>query len=180
MHNINPETRVSRPLNIAVLTVSDTRTLENDTSGHVLVELAQEAGHHCTAHQIVKDDIYQIRATVSGWIADPNIHAIISTGGTGFAGRDSTPEAMSVLFDKTIEGFGELFRATSFTEIGTSTIQSRALAGLANHTVIFCLPGSTGACRMGWQIIQPQLDASHRPCNFVAHLLPVQACDSRG
>ncbi len=173
-------TRAFTPLNIAVLTVSDTRTLENDTSGQSLVNLAAKAGHQCMAHQIVKDDIYQIRATVSGWIADPDIHAIISTGGTGFAGRDSTPEAISVLFDKTIEGFGELFRATSYEEIGTSTIQSRALAGLANHTVIFCLPGSTGACRTGWRIIEPQLDATHRPCNFVAHLLPTTKCESRG
>jgi molybdopterin adenylyltransferase len=168
------------PLHIAILTISDTRNDDTDSSGNTLVDLVLNAGHHCATKVIVPDDIYQIRAVSSQWIADPDIDVIITTGGTGFAGRDSTPEAMQVLFDKTIEGFGELFRQQSFAEIGTSTIQSRCLAGLANHTVIFCLPGSTGACRTGWSLIAPQLDATHRPCNFVAHLRPVDQCTSRG
>ncbi|MFT3929895.1 MAG: molybdenum cofactor biosynthesis protein B [Spongiibacteraceae bacterium] len=158
-------------LNIAVLTVSDTRTEQTDTSGDFLVAAAKEAGHSIAAKQIVIDDIYRIRAIMSQWIADLNIHAVITTGGTGFSGRDSTPEAVSVLFDKTIDGFGELFRAISYDEIGTSTIQSRAFAGLANNTVIFCLPGSTSACRTGWEkIIRSQLDSTYRPCNFVGVL----------
>ena len=158
-------------LTVAILTVSDTRTEQNDTSGDYLAAAAQEAGHRVRARQIVIDDIYRIRAVLSQWIADPEIQAIVITGGTGFSGRDSTPEAVSVLFDKTIDGFGELFRAISFDEIGTSTIQSRALAGLANNTVIFCLPGSTSACRTGWEkIIRSQLDSSYRPCNFVGVL----------
>ncbi len=164
-------TDVAQPLNIAILTVSDTRSEHNDTSGDYLVSAAKEAGHHIAVKQIVIDDIYRIRAIVSQWIADPAIHVVITTGGTGFSGRDSTPEALSVLFDKSIEGFGELFRAISFDEIGTSTIQSRALAGLANNTVIFCLPGSTSACRTGWEkIIRSQLDSTFRPCNFVGVL----------
>lgn len=158
-------------LNIAVLTISDTRSLENDTSGAYLVEALSESGHHLAARSLVKDDIYQQRAIVSAWIADTNIHAILVTGGTGFTHRDSTPEALSVLFDKTVDGFGELFRQLSFNEIGTSTIQSRAIAGFANRTAIFCLPGSTGACRTAWQgIIQSQLNSEFRPCNFVKHL----------
>lgn len=168
------------PLNIAILTISDTRTDATDTSGLALVDLAETAGHKCIEKIIVQDDIYQIRAVASQWIANASIDAVICTGGTGFAGRDSTPEAMEVLFDKTIEGFGELFRQQSYLEIGTSTMQSRCLAGLANRTVIFCLPGSTGACRTGWSLIAPQLDATHKPCNFVAHLRPITACDSRG
>jgi len=160
------------PLNIAVLTVSDTRSLENDTSGQTLVDRLESAGHKLGARKIVIDDIYQMRAVVSKWIADPSIHIIISTGGTGFAGRDSTPEAMQPLFDKTIEGFGEFFRQVSADQIGTSTIQSRALGGLANGTVIFCLPGSTGACRTGWDdVIVEQLDSRHRPCNFVTMIM---------
>ncbi|WP_100656962.1 molybdenum cofactor biosynthesis protein B [Alteromonas flava] len=159
------------PVNLTVLTVSDTRDEETDTSGGYLQTAAQQAGHKCVDKRIVKDDIYAIRAVLSQWIADPNIHAVLVNGGTGFSGRDSTPEAVKVLFDKEVEGFGELFRAISYHEIGTSTIQSRALAGFANHTVIFCLPGSTGACKTGWeQIIQAQLDSTHRPCNFVTHL----------
>ncbi|MBY4676836.1 molybdenum cofactor biosynthesis protein B [Marinobacterium arenosum] len=156
------------PLNIAVLTVSDTRTEANDTSGDALVERLQQAGHRLATRTIVKDDVYQMRAVVSAWIADPQVQVIISTGGTGFYQRDSTPEAMAPLFDKQIEGFGELFRQISYREIGSSTIQSRALGGLANGTLIFCLPGSTGACRTGWdKILAEQLDARHRPCNFV-------------
>jgi len=160
------------PLNIAVLTVSDTRTPETDTSGQALVDRLTSSGHRLGARDIVIDDVYQMRAVVSQWIADPNIHAIISTGGTGFSGRDSTPEAMAPLFDKHIEGFGEFFRQVSADQIGTSTIQSRALGGLANGTVIFCLPGSTGACRTGWDaVIAEQLDNRHRPCNFVSLVL---------
>ncbi|MEE4243905.1 MAG: molybdenum cofactor biosynthesis protein B [Kangiellaceae bacterium] len=161
------------PLNIAVLTVSDTRNESNDTSGQLLVDSATDAGHNLVRRTIVKDDVYQMRAVVSDWIASNEVQVIISTGGTGFTGRDSTPEALSVLFDKNVEGFGELFRQISYQQIGTSTVQSRAIAGLANHTVIFCLPGSTNACRTGWQeIIEPQLDARHKPCNFVMHLTP--------
>lgn len=160
-----------KPLNLAVLTVSDTRNEETDTSGRLLVEGLLAAGHHLADKQIVIDDVYDIRAVVSRWIADKAIQAILVTGGTGFTGRDTTPEAVSVLFDKQIEGFGELFRQISFADIGTSTIQSRALAGMANRTVIFCMPGSTNACRTAWeQIIAPQLDARTRPCSFVAHL----------
>jgi molybdopterin adenylyltransferase len=158
-------------LEVAVLTVSDSRTEETDTSGHYLVEALTEAGHTLADKRIVKDDIYQIRAVLSAWIAAENIQAVLITGGTGFSGRDSTPEAVSVLFDKAIEGFGEVFRAVSYEEIGSSTIQSRALAGYANNTVIFCMPGSTGACRTAWtSVIAEQLDSRHRPCNFVGVL----------
>ena len=134
-------------LKVAVLTVSDTRTQETDTSGAFLEEALREAGHEIADRQIVIDDVYQLRAIVSQWIADPEVEVILTTGGTGFSGRDSTPEALAPLFDKTIDGFGEVFRSLSHTEIGSSTVQSRALAGLANGTVIFCMPGSTGACR---------------------------------
>ncbi|MDD2343990.1 MAG: molybdenum cofactor biosynthesis protein B [Tolumonas sp.] len=159
------------PLNIAVLTVSDTRNEETDTSGRSLVDNLQSAGHHLVEKQIVIDDKYDIRAILSRWIADNNVQVVLVTGGTGFTGRDTTPEAVAPLFDKTIEGFGELFRQVSFNEIGTSTIQSRALAGMANKTLIFCMPGSTNACRTAWDhIIQSQLDSRHKPCNFVPHL----------
>ena len=159
------------PLAVAVLTVSDTRTPETDTSGDLLVQRLQEAGHTLVARQIVKDDVYQLRKVVSDWIADEQIQIVLTTGGTGFSGRDSTPEALSVLFDKHIEGFGELFRQVSVEDIGTSTVQSRCLAGLANRTVIFCLPGSNNACATGWdRIIREQLDARHRPCNFVGQV----------
>jgi molybdenum cofactor biosynthesis protein B len=159
------------PLNIAVLTVSDTRNEETDTSGRSLVDNLQSAGHHLVEKQIVIDDKYDIRAILSRWIADKNVQVVLVTGGTGFTGRDTTPEAVAPLFDKTIEGFGELFRQVSFNEIGTSTIQSRALAGMANKTLIFCMPGSTNACRTAWDhIIQSQLDSRHKPCNFVPHL----------
>jgi molybdopterin adenylyltransferase len=158
-------------LSIGVLTVSDTRTVENDTSGDFLVQSLQAEGHHAAARTIVSDDIYRIRAILSTWIADDSIHAVLVTGGTGFSGRDSTPEAVRPLFDKEIDGFGEVFRALSFTEIGSSTVQSRALAGYANNTVIFCMPGSTGACKTAWQgVIREQLDSRHRPCNFVGVL----------
>ncbi|WP_045226368.1 molybdenum cofactor biosynthesis protein B [Methyloterricola oryzae] len=160
------------PLNIAVLTVSDTRSEETDTSGRLLAERLCEAGHHLADKRIVPDDIYRIRAVVSAWIAEPQVHAVVTTGGTGVTGRDGTPEAVAVLLDKTLDGFGEVFRAISFEEIGTSTVQSRALAGVANGTYIFCLPGSSGACRTGWdRLIRAQLDATTRPCNL-AELIP--------
>ena len=157
-----------RALAIAVLTVSDTRSEEDDTSGQYLVSALRSAGHKQADKRIVIDDVYQIRAVLSQWIADEEVDAIVITGGTGFSGRDSTPEAVRPLFDKDIDGFGELFRTLSFEEIGSSTVQSRALAGFANETVIFCMPGSTGACRTAWEgIIRDQLDSSYRPCNFV-------------
>ena len=156
------------PLNLAVLTVSDTRTEADDTSGRCLADCILEAGHRLISRQIVPDNIYRIRAIVSGWVADPDIHAILTTGGTGVTGRDGTPEALKVLLDKELEGFGELFRSLSYREIGTSTLQSRALAGVANGTYLFCLPGSTNACRLAWTtIIQAQLDFRTRPCNLV-------------
>ena len=158
-------------LSIAVLTVSDTRTEESDTSGQYLAEVARAAGHQIWDKRIVPDDIYQLRAIVSQWIAERQVQVILTTGGTGFSGRDSTPEALAPLFDKHVEGFGELFRSISFDEIGSSTIQSRALAGMANNTLICCMPGSTGACRTAWEnIIRDQLSAAYKPCNFVAHL----------
>lgn len=166
--------KVFTPLNVAVLTVSDSRTLEQDTSGQYLADSLQEAGHQLADRQLITDDIYKIRAVISGWIADPEVHAVITTGGTGFYIRDSMPEAVNVLFDKKIDGFGEMFRLISKDEIGMSTIQSRAIAGMANNTVIFCLPGSSGACRTGWtQIIKEQLDSRTGPCNFVPHLMRV-------
>lgn len=166
---------------IAVLTVSDTRDEATDTSGQLLVDKLTQAGHRLADKRIVKDDIYQIRAVLSAWIADPGVQAVIVTGGTGFSGRDSTPEAVRVLFDKDIEGFGEVFRHFSLAEIGTSTLQSRALAGLANNTVVFCVPGSTNASRTAWdRIIGEQLDNRHRPCNFVPHLKQVHCETSRG
>jgi len=160
------------PLNVAVLTVSDSRTEADDKSGALLREKAEIAGHEVVAKEIVPDDVYQLRAVFSRWIANPGVQVVLSSGGTGITGRDSTPEAVAPLLDKRIEGFGELFRAISFEEVGTSTVQSRALAGLANGTFIFCLPGSSGACRTAWdKILQPQLDHRTRPCNF-AQLIP--------
>ncbi len=160
------------PVNIAVMTVSDSRTEENDSSGKALVDRLTEAGHHCAEKAIVVDDIYQIRALVSRWIADAGVNVIISTGGTGLTGRDITPEAVKPLLDKEIEGIGELFRWISYQEIKTSTVASRALGGTANGTFVFCLPGSTGACRTGWDnIIGPQLDYRNGPCNMV-ELMP--------
>lgn len=159
------------PLNIAVLTISDTRTESTDTSGDLLKSHLLEAGHVFAQKTIVKDDIYQIRKVVSDWIADSTVNAILTTGGTGFSGRDSTPEAISPLFDQAVVGFGELFRQVSFGEVGSSTIQSRCIAGVANKTVIFCLPGSNNACTTGWdKIIKEQLDSRHKPCNFVGQL----------
>jgi molybdopterin adenylyltransferase len=171
------------PLSIAVLTVSDTRNLDTDTSGQLLVDRLAQAGHHLAQRAMCKDDIYQIRAICSGWIADDDVQVILITGGTGFTDRDSTPEAMQPLFDKQVEGFGELFRHISLRDIGTSTIQSRAIAGLSNHTLIFCLPGSTNACKTAWDdIIQYQIDSRQGPCNFVPHLKKTERalCVSRG
>lgn len=160
------------PLDIAVLTVSDTRTEETDKSGQLLAARIAAAGHRLAAKRIEKDDVYRVRAVVSAWIADPAVQAVVTTGGTGLTGRDGTPEAVKPLFDKEIEGFGELFRAFSLEDIGTSTLQSRALAGVANGTFVFCLPGSTGACATGWdRILAQQLDARTKPCNFV-ELIP--------
>ncbi|MGB1383305.1 MAG: molybdenum cofactor biosynthesis protein B [Porticoccaceae bacterium] len=161
-----------RPLGISILTVSDTRNADTDTSGNFLAESVKAAGHNLIEKVIAKDDVFQIRAIISSWIADSAVNAIITTGGTGFYPRDVTPEAISPLFDKPIEGFGELFRAISYEEIGTSTIQSRAFGGMANNTCIFCLPGSQNACKTGWnKIISEQLDSRTKPCNFVGHLL---------
>ncbi|MBY4599871.1 molybdenum cofactor biosynthesis protein B [bacterium BD-1] len=160
------------PLSLCVLTVSDTRTAENDGSGDYLAAALAEAGHRLHERAIVRDDKYALRALVSRWIADEAVHGILVTGGTGFTGRDSTPEALLPLLDKEMPGFGELFRALSFEEIGTSTLQSRAFAGLANGTFLFALPGSTSACRTGWEkLIRAQLDARTQPCNL-ANLRP--------
>lgn len=162
---------VETPLNIAVITVSDTRTEENDKSGTVLIESLEKAGHILHSKHIVKDDVYELRAITSAHIRDPDINAILTTGGTGFTARDNTQKALQVLFDVHIDGFGELFRQLSYQEIKSSTVQSRAFAGLANGTIVFCLPGSPGACRTGWdQIISYQLDSGHKPCNFVDKL----------
>ena len=172
-------------LRIAVLTISDTRTLETDTSGQVLIDGLTAAGHQLHERAIVIDDIWQIRARVSQWIADSHVQVVLLTGGTGFTARDNTPQAVAPLLDKMVDGFGELFRQISLSEIGTSTVQSRALAGISNGTLVCCLPGSPGACRTAWNgILHEQLDCRTRPCNFVPHLkrLPEQAtalCGSR-
>ncbi len=155
------------PLRVAVLTVSDTRTEDTDKSGGYLSAALAEAGHQVAEKRIVPDDVYRMRAEISRWIADPAVDVVIATGGTGISGRDSTPEAVAPLLEKPIDGFGELFRAVSFEELGASAIQSRTVAGLTNQTLIFCLPGSTGACRTGWEkILKSQLDHRTRPCNF--------------
>jgi molybdenum cofactor biosynthesis protein B len=159
-------------LNIAVLTVSDTRTEVDDTSGALLRDRLEAAGHKLAEKAIEPDDIYRIRATVSRWIADDDIQVILTTGGTGVTGRDGTPEAVAPLLDKVIDGFGEVFRSLSFEDIGTSTLQSRCIAGVANGTYLFSLPGSTNACATGWdQLIATQLDYRTRPCNLV-ELMP--------
>lgn len=166
------ETREFMPLNLAVLTVSDSRTEASDSSGSALVNGLNEAGHRLRDKKIVPDDIYQIRAVVSQWIADPDVHAVITTGGTGVTGRDGTPEAIAPLLDKVLDGFGEVFRMISYQDIKSSTMQSRALAGVANGTYIFCVPGSSGACRTAWEgLIKDQLDFRTRPCNLV-QLMP--------
>jgi len=160
------------PVRIAVLTVSDSRTEDTDTSGKALVDRLLAAGHALAGKCIVPDNIYRIRAVVSRWVADPAVNVIMTTGGTGITGRDSTPEAIRPLLDKELEGIGELFRWLSYRDIKTSAVASRALGGVANATFIFCLPGSTGACRTGWdEIIEAQLDYRNAPCNMV-ELLP--------
>jgi len=176
------DSTIKQPLNIAVLTVSDTRSEDNDTSGGYLKEAAIADGHNVIDKKIVIDDKFQIRAVVSNWIASDDIQVVLVTGGTGFTARDTTPEAMLPLFEKEVEGFGELFRHVSYLEIGTSTVQSRALGGMANGTGIFCMPGSTGACKTAWKgILQQQLDSTHRPCNFVVHLKNINGeCATRG
>jgi molybdenum cofactor biosynthesis protein B len=162
------ESRPFIPVRIAVLTVSDTRTLKEDKSGDLLAQMIGEAGHEIAARAVVRDDVAQIRATVQGWIADPAVDVVITTGGTGFTGRDVTPEAVQPLFEKEIDGFSAVFHMISFEKVGTSTIQSRACGGVAQGTYIFCLPGSPGACKDGWHgILKMQLDNRHRPCNFV-------------
>lgn len=159
------------PLSIAVLTVSDTRTRENDTSGDVIQERLESAGHKVAVRAILRDDVEQLRAQLRAWVADKGVDVVISTGGTGLTKRDVTPEAFEPLFTKAIPGFGELFRWLSYEEIGTSTIESRAFAGVAGDTIVFCLPGSTGACRTGMdKIILPQLNATTAPCNLTEML----------
>jgi len=155
------------PLSLCVLTVSDTRSAANDSSGDYLCDALREAGHRLHERAISKDDRYRLRAIVSAWIADSGVHGTILTGGTGFTGRDSTPEAIRPLLDKEMPGFGEMFRVLSFEEIGTATLQSRAFAGLANDKFVFCLPGSTSACRTAWEkLLRAQLDARTKPCNL--------------
>src|SRR5579871_1266321 len=159
-------------LSLCVLTVSDSRTKDNDTSGDYLCDSLRSAGHRLHERTISKDDKYKLRAIVSNWITLPDVHGILVTGGTGFTGRDSTPEALRPLLDKEMPGFGEMFRVLSFDEIGTSTLQSRAFAGLANDKFLFCLPGSTSACRTAWEkLLRAQLDSRTRPCNL-AGLVP--------
>ena len=160
------------PLNIAVLTISDSRTEVDDVSGKTLVDRVEKAGHQLIEKKIVADDIYQIRAVISSWIAEHDVNAVITTGGTGVTGRDGTPEAVEPLLDKVLDGFGEVFRMLSYQDIKTSTMQSRAIAGVANGTYIFCLPGSSGACRTAWdELIKEQLDSRTKPCNLV-QLMP--------
>jgi len=162
------ETRPFLPVGFAVLTVSDTRTLEDDKSGRTLAERIEAAGHRLMAREIVTDDVEAIRAVVRRWAADPAVDAVLATGGTGFTGRDVTPEAVEPLFDKRMDGFSQVFHRISYDKIGTSTIQSRATAGVVGTTFVFALPGSPGACRDAWDhILQPQFDYRHMPCNFV-------------
>ena len=160
------------PIGIAILTVSDSRDEQSDKSGRLLAERLTRAGHRLAEKLIVPDDIYQIRAAISRWIADPDVNVVITTGGTGVTGRDGTPEAVRPLLDKVLDGFGEMFRSISYADIKTSTLQSRALAGVANATYVFCVPGSSGACATAWDdLIAAQLDARTRPCNLV-ELMP--------
>jgi molybdenum cofactor biosynthesis protein B len=166
------ETLPFLPVNIAVLTVSDTRDLSTDRSGQTLVERIEARGHRCAAREIIRDEADLIEAQLRRWIADPAIDCVIATGGTGITGRDVTPEAFKRVIEKEIEGFGELFRMLSYQKIGTSTMQSRALGGVADGTYLFALPGSTGACKDAWDdILMWQLDSRHRPCNLV-ELMP--------
>ena len=162
------ETRTFKPVRIAILTVSDTRELENDTSGSLLADLLTQAGHHLAGRALLRDEPADIQALVKRWAADPEIDAIITTGGTGLTGRDVTPEAIRPLFEKEIDGFSVLMHMISFQKVGTSTVQSRSLGGVISGTYVFCVPGSPGACRDAWEgILAPQLDARHGPCNFV-------------
>lgn len=162
------ESRPFIPVNITLLTVSDTRTLEEDKSGAMLEKMLTEAGHKLADRTIVKDDVETIRARVKGWIENSDIDVVITTGGTGFTGRDVTPEAVRPLFEKEIEGFSTVFHMQSYDKVGTSTIQSRACGGVTNGTYIFCVPGSPGACKDAWEgILKFQLDNRHRPCNLV-------------
>ena len=171
MHGIN-ESLEFVPVRVAVLIVSDTRTAETDTSGSLLVDRIRSAGHEVADHRIVHDDVTAIRSAVSAWIADPDVDIVISSGGTGLTGRDVTPEAVTPLFEKTIDGFSVIFHQVSFQSVGLSTLQSRAVAGLAGGTFIFCLPGSNGAVKDGWdKVISLQLDSRHKPCNLV-ELMP--------
>ena len=171
-HHTQDETASARALDIALLTVSDTRVEDTDASGRLLADRIVTKGHRLADKRILPDDIYRIRALLSKWIADDDVQVVIVTGGTGLTHRDCTPEAVLPLLDKEIRGFGELFRQLSFAEIGASTIQSRVVAGMANGTYIFCIPGSTAACRLAWDaILESQLDAGTRPCNFV-RLMP--------
>lgn len=164
---------VNKPLNIQVITVSDTRTEETDKSGVVLVEKLTAAGHRLVGKTIIKDDVYQLRAAVSAHIADPGVQVVLMTGGTGFTHRDNTLRAITPLLEMHIDGFGEIFRQVSYEEIGSSTIQSRAFAGMTNGTLVFCVPGSPGACRTAWdKLIRDQLDHRFKPCNFVEKLKP--------
>lgn len=163
-------------VNAAVVTVSDTRQEDTDTSGRYLAEQLAAVGHRVVSKRIVKDDLYKLRAVIAGLIADDDVQVILVTGGTGFTHRDNTVRAITPLLDKTIDGFGEVFRYLSYQEIGSSTIQSRAFAGISNDTLIFCVPGSTGACRTAWNgLIAQQLDSRHKPCHFVDKLKPVSA-----
>jgi len=173
----NKSAREFIPLNIAVLVISDSRTEKTDKSGKLLADRLTAAGHNLYQKQIVPDEIKQIRDTVSGWIAEQGVNAVITTGGTGVTGRDGTPEAVRPLFEKDIEGFGELFRYLSYQEIGTSSLQSRAIAGVANGTYVFCLPGSSGACATAWDnILSKQLDYRTRPCNLVELMPRLKEC----
>ncbi|PRQ04815.1 molybdenum cofactor biosynthesis protein B [Enhygromyxa salina] len=155
------------PVRIAVMTVSDTRTIDDDRSGAILIERLEAAGHSLVAREIIRDEVLLIRAQLSAWITDPEVQVVLATGGSGLTARDVTPEALAPLVTKPIPGFGELFRWLSYAEIGTSTIQSRAEAALCDQTLVFALPGSPGACRTAWDhILAQQLDSRHRPCNF--------------
>jgi len=170
-NTVSDKKSVFIPVQIAVVTVSDTRTEETDKSGSYLVECVKAAGHVLVSKQIVKDDIYKLRAVVAAHIADDSVQAVLLTGGTGFTFRDNTVTAVTPLLDMHIEGFGEVFRYLSHAEIGSSTIQSRAFAGLSNGTIVFCMPGSPGACRTAWEgVVAQQLDSRHKPCNFVDKL----------
>ena len=175
------ETKIFKPVNIAVLTVSDSRTAADDSSGDYLVSALTDAGHQLADRALCPDNLFRIRARVSEWIADEGVQVVLINGGTGFHHTNCTVEALTPLLDTPVPGFGELFRQISVADIGTSTVQSRALAGLANGTLVCCLPGSTNAVRTGWDgILAEQLDSRHRPCNFVPHLKQAAPCESRG